>query len=79
MRTTRFTVVVRRIATGSDYHVSLFAPDAMKAGERATERARFAAGISREKARELHEKGIAIFRVVSCEVSPDQSRPSESL
>ena len=79
MRTTRFNVVVRRIATGCDYHVSLFALDAEKACERATERARFACGLSRDKMRELHGKGIAVFRVVSCEISPNQSRPSDSI
>ncbi|WP_315741036.1 hypothetical protein [Bradyrhizobium sp. SZCCHNR1093] len=75
MPSTRFNVTVRRLSTGTDFHVSLFANDAEKACERATERARLACKLTREKIAELHGKGIAVFRVVSCEVSPDQSRP----
>ncbi|WP_316228705.1 hypothetical protein [Bradyrhizobium sp. SZCCHNR1045] len=75
MPSTRFNLTVRRLSTGTDFHISLFAADAEKACERATDRARFACKLTRAKIAELHGKGIAVFRVVSCEVSPDQSRP----
>ncbi|MGJ4951845.1 hypothetical protein [Bradyrhizobium sp. HKCCYLS20291] len=75
MPSTRFNVTVRRIATGTDWHITLFAADAEKACERATDRARLACKLTRATIEELHGKGIAVFRVVSCEVSPVQSRP----
>ncbi|WP_316227729.1 hypothetical protein [Bradyrhizobium sp. SZCCHNR3015] len=75
MPSTRFNITVRRLSTGTDFHISLFAADAQKARERATDRARFACKLTRDKIAELHGKGIAVFRVVSCEVSPDQFRP----
>lgn len=78
MKPTRFDVTIRHLATGCDYHISIFALDAEKACERALDRARFARRISPAKLRELHERGIAVFRVVCFEVSADQSRPSES-
>ncbi|BAM87667.1 hypothetical protein S58_16590 [Bradyrhizobium oligotrophicum S58] len=75
MPNTRFNVTVRRLSTGTDWHITLFAADAEKACERATNRARLACKLTRAKITELHGKGLAVFRVVSCEVSPDQSRP----
>ncbi|MGJ4995717.1 hypothetical protein ACQR0Z_14925 [Bradyrhizobium sp. HKCCYLS3077] len=75
MPSTRFNVTVRRLSTGTDWHITLFAADAEKACERATDRARLACKLTRAKIAELHGKGIAVLRVVSCEVSPDQSRP----
>ncbi len=75
MATKAFDVIIRRLATGCDFRIRLFAKDWETAAERATERARFAERISIDKLRELHGKGIAVFRVVSCEVSEDQSRP----
>lgn len=75
MATQAYNVTVRRIATGCDYHIRLFAKSPEVACDRAKERARFAERISPVKAKELSEKGIAIFRIVSCELSPDQSRP----
>ncbi|WP_316169398.1 hypothetical protein [Bradyrhizobium sp. SZCCHNRI1058] len=75
MPSTRFNVTVRRLSTGTDWHITLFAADAEKACERATDRARLACKLTRAKIAELHGKGLAVFRVVSCEVSPDQSRP----
>lgn len=75
MKTQAYQVTVRRIATGCDFHIRLFAKDEATAIERATERARFAERISPAKARELSAAGIAIFRTVSCEISADQSRP----
>jgi hypothetical protein len=53
----------------------LFAKDWETAANRATDRARFGFGIRLDKYRDLQAKGIAVFRVVSCEVSEDQSRP----
>lgn len=75
MKTTAYQITVRRIATGCDFHIRLFAKDEQTAIERATDRARFAERISPAKAKELSAAGIAIFRLVSCEVSADQSRP----
>ncbi len=57
-----FDVIVRRIATGCDFRIRLFAKDWETAAERALERARF-------------PSDIAVFRVMSCEVSEDQSHP----
>ncbi len=57
-----FEVIVRRLSTGCDFRIRLFAKDWETAANRATERARFASG-------------VAVFRVVSCEISDDQSRP----
>lgn len=74
-RTMAYDIVVRRLANGSDYSMRLFAFDAIEAGNRAMERVRFNIGMSRAKYIELNSAGIAVFRVVSCEVSPDQSRP----
>ncbi len=70
-----FEVIVRRLSTGCDFRIRLFAKDWETAANRATERARFAERISLDKLRDLHGKGIAVFRVVSCEISEDQSRP----
>jgi len=75
MKTTAYQITIRRIATGCDFHIRLFAKDEATAIERATDRARFAEKISPAKARELSAKGIAIFRMVSCQISADQSRP----
>ena len=74
-KTTAFDVTVRRLANGSDYTMRLFARDEVEAGNRALERVRFNIGMRRAKLAELNAKGIAVFRIVSCEVSPDQSRP----
>lgn len=74
-KNTAYQVTVRRIATGCDFHIRLFSPSADHACNRAIDRARFAERISPAKFRELNAKGIACFRVVSCEVSADQSRP----
>ena len=74
-RNVAYDVTVRRIATGCDYHIRLFAKDADTACNRAKDRARFAERISLDKLRELDGKGIAVFRIVSCAVSADQSRP----
>jgi hypothetical protein len=76
MKTTAFNVTVRRIATGCDYHLRLFAINGDVAETRAKDHARRDCGISLVKLGELHAKGIGVFRVVSCEVSPDQSRPN---
>jgi hypothetical protein len=75
MATQAYQITIRRIATGCDYHIRLFAKSPEFACDRAKERARFMERISAVKAKELSEQGIAIFRVVSCELSPDQSRP----
>ncbi len=75
IKTTRFNVTVRRIATGCDFHISLFARDEATACERAKDRARFAEGISLKELATLEASGIAVFRVVSSGISPDQSRP----
>jgi len=75
MKTQAYQITIRRIATGCDYHIRLFSKDAGTACERAMDRARFMERISIAKVRELSAQGIAVFRVVSCEVSADQSRP----
>jgi ribosomal protein S3 len=75
MATQAYQITVRRIATGCDFHIRLFAVNIEKAIERATDRARFAEKISLQKAADLSAQGIAIFRVVSAELSADQSRP----
>lgn len=74
-KTTRFNVTVRRIATGCDFHITLFAKDEATACDRAKDRARFAERIPLSKLATLEANGIAVFRVVSCAVSADQSRP----
>lgn len=74
-RTTCYEVIVRRLCTGCDYHIRLFAKDAEAAESRAKDRARFAANIRLSKMQELNAKGIAVFRIVSCEISANQSRP----
>jgi hypothetical protein len=70
-----FDVIVRRLATGCDFRIRLFAKDWETAANRAVDRARFGFGIRVQAYRDLQAKGIAVFRVVSCEVSDDQSRP----
>jgi hypothetical protein len=70
-----FEVTVRRIANGCDFHTRLFAMDTEIACRRAMERARMAEKLTRAKVAELNHKGIAVFRIVSCEMSGDQSRP----
>ncbi len=63
MATKAFDVIIRRLATGCAFRIRLFAKDWETAAEKATERARFLG------------KGAAVFRVMSCEISDDQSRP----
>lgn len=75
MATQAYNVTVRRIATGCDFHIRLFAVSEEKAIERAVDRARFAERISIARVKELHAQGIAIFRVVNSCLSADQSRP----
>ncbi len=67
MATKAFDVIIRRIATGCDFRIRLFAKDWETAAERATERARF---LGKGTA-----AGTAVFRVMSCELIDDQSRP----
>jgi hypothetical protein len=78
MATTAFQITVRRIATGCDFHIRLFAKDEATACERAKDRARFMEKMSAARIRELSAQGIAVFRIVSSAVSADQSRPIES-
>lgn len=73
--TTRFKVTIRKLSTGADYHMTLFAKDQDKAMERAKELARMSDKITREKMLYLSCLGIAVYRVVSCVVDPDQTRP----
>lgn len=79
MATQAFNITVRRIATGCDFHIRLFSKDIATAEVRAIDRARFAERIPPKHFRALQAKGIAIFRIVSSEVSADQSRPSEGM
>ncbi|WP_448212169.1 hypothetical protein [Bradyrhizobium sp. WCU1] len=69
---------MRRIATGADFHIRLFARDAETAEARAKDRARFAIGMRLAALKETEARGVAVFRIVSCAVSADQSRPSEA-
>lgn len=79
MKTKAFNIVVRRIATGCDFHIRLFAVEQEAACRAAKDRARLAEGIRKMDLHNLEvTQGIAVFRVVSCDVSADQSRPSES-
>lgn len=71
-----YDIKVRRLATGSDFSIRLFAASQEDAEKRAKERARSAYGISIEKYRESESKGNAVFRIVESKVSPDQSRPN---
>jgi hypothetical protein len=75
MATKAFQITVRRLANGCDYSMRLFAVDADHAINRAAERVLRDIGMTRAKFEQLSAQGIAVFRVVSCEVSPDQSRP----
>jgi hypothetical protein len=68
-----YDVLVRRIATGCDYRLRLFTRDETIACERAVNRARQWERIPFAKMEELSKKGIAVFRIVSCTVSLDQS------
>lgn len=70
-----FDVVVRRIATGADFSMRLFCLDADDACAAAKDRARFAIGMRKMDLYALEQEGTAVFRVVSCTVSADQSRP----
>ncbi len=60
MATRAFDVIIRRLATSCDFRIRLSAKDWDTLANRATE---------------LHARGIAVFRVVSCEVSDDQTPP----
>jgi hypothetical protein len=75
MATQAFDVIIRRIATGCDFRIRLFAKDWETAAERATDRARFSEGMRKMDYHNLRQQGHAVFRVVSCEVSDDQTRP----
>ncbi len=75
MATKAFDVIIRRLATGCDFRMHVFAEDWETAARRATDRARFVSGVRLDIYRDLHAKGIAVFRVVSCEVSDDQTPP----
>ncbi len=70
-----FDVIIRRLATGCDFRFHLFAQDWEAAAKLATYHARCVSGIHLDKYCDLRAKGIDVFRVVSCEVSEDQSRP----
>lgn len=74
-KTVAHDVTVRRLCTGTDYSMRLFAVDADAACKAAKDRARFACGIRKMDLHNLESQGVAVFRVVSCEVSADQSRP----
>lgn len=74
-KTKAYDVTIRRLANGCDFRIRLFAVDKVVAADRAIHRARMQCGISLAKYRELHAKGIAVFRTVSCQLSADQSRP----
>ena len=71
-----YDIVIRQLSNGSDYNLRLFARDEHEAGRIAMDRVRFFIGMSRSKYDDLNAKGISAFRVVSCAVSADQSRPS---
>ena len=75
VKTRAYDVTVRRIATGADFTMRLFAVDADRACMRAKECARFAIGMRQSEYNRIESAGIAVFRVVSCEVSVNQSRP----
>ena len=77
--TTRFKVTIRKLSTGCDYHMTLFAKDQDKAMERCFDLARMSDRITKAKLAELNAKGIAVYRVVSCEVDPDQTRPIDNM
>lgn len=71
-----YNVTVRQLATGCDFSLRLFCVDVDAACKAAKDRARFFIGMRTRKLLELEAQGIAVFRIVSCEVSADQSRPS---
>lgn len=77
-KTRAYQVTIRRICTGCDYHIRLFANDMETAIERAKDRARFSEGIRKMDMANYDRQCIAVFRVVSCELSADQSRPITS-
>lgn len=74
-KTKAYDVTIRRLANGCDFHFRLFAVDRCTAADRAMHRARLACHIPLARYKELHAKGIAVFRTVSCQLSADQSRP----
>lgn len=73
-----YDIKVRRLATGADYNIRLFAASQSDAENRAKERARAAEKIPLDKYRELESKGTAVFRIVSSEVSKNQEKYSDS-
>ena len=75
MPTIAYQVRVRRIATGADFVMRLFAKDESTACDRAKDNARFAIGMRRADYQRIEASGIAVFRIVESAVSPDQSRP----
>ncbi|MGZ6199171.1 MAG: hypothetical protein ACXWNL_16165 [Vulcanimicrobiaceae bacterium] len=70
-----YDVRVRRLCTGGDFILRLFAKDESAACERAKESARFAIGMRRTELQRLEASGIAVFRIVASAVSANQSRP----
>ena len=71
-----YQITIRRLSNGCDFSMRLFAKDQETACVAARDRARFSCGMRKMDLHNLEiVQGIAVFRVVSCEVSPDQSRP----
>lgn len=76
MITTAYKITVRRLANGSDTILRIFAINPDVAMKRALERARLECRIPLDKYRDLHAKGICVFRIAEFGVDPDQSRPT---
>lgn len=72
-----YDVQVRRMTTGADLHIRLFASSQEKAEERAKDRARQMERIPLDKYREYLRAGHAVFRIVSSKVSENQKPYSE--
>jgi hypothetical protein len=67
-----YDVTIRRLATGADFSIRLFAKDASTAAERATHQARRSFGIRTKETDHAHT------RVVLCNVSDNQTRPGDT-
>ena len=70
---TAYEIIVRRVATGCDYHLRLFAKDSETACDRAINKARLCERMTLEKFNDLRRRqGLAVFRIVSCEIAANQ-------
>lgn len=71
-----YKIKVRRLATGADYNIRIFAASQEAAEARAKVRAAAMERIPEQKLREMESRGNGVFRIVTSMLDPDQSRPN---